>query len=179
MKTRTDARNVLGIIKTVALYSAGVSIVLAVTVGALRITLLSLQGIPFTTIEEDLQIYKDPNNLWAYFNRGWIRSQWGDRTGAIADFTQAIRIESTGENQDSRSLAGLYDDRAQVYEHLAGSIEDDNPLEAQKNYKLAISDYQKAAELLKAAGDTSVVHDMVLGNIQWVRESLSKVNSAN
>ncbi|PSB15789.1 hypothetical protein C7B65_23535 [Phormidesmis priestleyi ULC007] len=165
--------------KAVILYLVSSSIVFVAIVGGLRIVLLSMQGIPFTTIEEDIRIYKDPNNALAHFNRGWIRSQSGDREGAIADFTEAIKIVSSGKDKNSSlSLVGLYDDRGQVYNHLGGSAEDRNPAEAQKNYRLAISDYQKSAELCKLESDKPIC-SMIVDNIEWVKKSLSEVSSKN
>ncbi len=70
----------------------GGGLVLAAIVGLLRIIFLSLEGIPFTTIEYDIKINKNPNDALAYSNRGWIRAESGDREGAIADFTDAIEI---------------------------------------------------------------------------------------
>ena len=157
----------------------GGGLFLAAIVGVVRITLLSLEGVPFTTIEKDIEIYKNPNNALAYSHRGDIRAESGDREGAIADFTEAIKIVSSGKDKKSSlSEWGLYDKRGQVYRHLELSAESRNPTEAQKNYRLAISDYQKSAELCKLKSAEPVC-SMIVDDVEWVKKSLSEVNSKN
>ncbi len=156
----------------------GGGLFLAAIVGVLRITFLSLEGISFTTIEYDIKINKNPNDALAYSNRGWIRAESGDREGAIADFTEAIKIVSSGKDKKSSlSEWGLYDKRGQVYRHLGSSAESRNPAAARKNYRLAISDYQKAAELCKLEGDTSC--SAILSEVKSVKESYSKTTDKN
>ncbi len=176
-KTKAS-QDTLRTFKTDILWVMGGGLGLAAIVGVLRIIFLSLEGIPFTTIAEDLQIYQDPNNALAYSNRGWIRAESGDREGAIADFTETINIVSTGKDKRSfSSVGGLYLDRGQVYNHLGDSAESRNPAEARKNYSLALSDYQKAEELCKLEDDTSC--SMISSEIKRVKESYSKVTDKN
>ncbi len=187
-KTKAS-QDTLRTFKTDILWVMGGGLGLAAIVGVLRIIFLSLEGIPFTTIAEDLQIYQDPNNALAHFNRGWIRAESGDREGAIADFTETINIVSSGKDKRSffissgkdkrsfSSVGGLYLDRGQVYNHLGDSAESRNPAEARKNYSLALSDYQKAEELCKLEDDTSC--SMISSEIKRVKESYSKVTDKN
>jgi tetratricopeptide (TPR) repeat protein len=176
-KTKAS-QDTLRTFKTVILWVMSGGLFLTAIMGALRVTFLSLEGIPFTTIKEDLQIYKDPNNALAYSNRGWIRAESGDREGAITDFTEAIKIISSEKDKaSSRLVGGLYFDRGQVYRHLGSSAESQDPAEARKNYRLAISDYQKSADLCKLADDTSC--STILSEVKWVKESYSKVTDKN
>ncbi len=177
MKTKAS-QNTLQTFKTVILWLMGGGLFLAAIVGVLRITFLSLAGIPFTTIEYDIKINKNPNDALAHFNRGWIRAESGDREAAIADFTDAINIISSGKDKSSSlSLEALYLDRGQVYRHLGSSAESQDPAEARKNYRLAISDYQRAADLCKLSNDTSC--SAILSEVKWVKESYSKVIDKN
>lgn len=84
-------------------------------------------------------ILNNPNSAKAFNSRGTWRAEYGDRQGAISDFTQVIKIESNNSKTINRS-ASAYVDRAQEYE-IAGELEK------------AIADYQKAAEIYKQEGD--------------------------
>jgi tetratricopeptide (TPR) repeat protein len=82
-------------------------------------------------------IMNNPNSAKAFNDRGTWRAEYGDRQGAISDFTQVIKIESN----NPKSINGSpYVDRAQEYEITS-------------DLKKAIADYQKAAKLYKQEGE--------------------------
>jgi tetratricopeptide (TPR) repeat protein len=92
-----------------------------------------------STSVEDQAIRSNPQDANAYFNRGTIRAEHGNRRGAIEDFTEAIRIISN-DSSDLSTLAGFYDRRAQEYRIIG-------------NKRKALSDYQEAARIYKQLGD--------------------------
>ena len=68
----------------------------------------------------------EPNCADAYFGRGYVRSQKGDRRGAIADYNQVIRIDP--------NYAYAYVDRGYIRSEKGDKQE-------------AIADFQKAISL--------------------------------
>jgi tetratricopeptide (TPR) repeat protein len=76
----------------------------------------------------------NPNYAQAYYNRGIVRNELGDKPGAIDDYTQAIKFNP--------NLAQAYGNRAYVYYQLG---------DKQK----AREDLQRAAQLFKAQGNTA------------------------
>lgn len=103
-------------------------------------------------IELSFVIAENPKDIRAFYNRGTFRSEWGDRQGAIYDFTQAIKVRSSNPQTVVRA-ASAYFQRGQEYELLG---------DRQK----ALSDYQKAAEIYKQHGEIDsykrVLHEIRL-----------------
>lgn len=88
-------------------------------------------------IELSWKIHKNPNNKMAFYNRATYRSEYGDRKGAISDYTKSIEVRS---KYFSGKEASPYHKRGQEYE-LIGDLEK------------AISDYAKSAEIYKQGGN--------------------------
>lgn len=112
-----------------------------------------LYGDDWAELNQSIEI--NPYNALAYYNRGWIRSESGDRQGAISDFTQAINYNSN-KTDIFPTLADVYSARAQQYRILG-------------NKQKAISDYQKAAELYKQKGDMHL-YRLILQDLRWVQQ---------
>jgi tetratricopeptide (TPR) repeat protein len=87
-------------------------------------------------------IINNPNNSQLFYNRGTVRSELGDRQGAIADFTEVIKIRSSSSTPNR--AASAYFQRGQEYELLG-------------NKQKAILDYKKAAQIYKIDGKINLI----------------------
>jgi tetratricopeptide (TPR) repeat protein len=99
-------------------------------------------------------ILNDPNNSQLFYNRGTVRSELGDRQGAIADFTEVIKIRSSSST--SNRAASAYFQRGQEYRLL-------------RDKQKAILDYQKAAQIYKKDGHINLYED-ILNEIELTRQ---------
>lgn len=88
----------------------------------------------FIELSEEIRI--NPNSKMAFYNRATYRSEYGDRKGAILDYTQSIRVRT---KYFKGKEASAYYQRGQEYE-LIGDLE------------RAILDYAKSAEIYKQYG---------------------------
>lgn len=79
-----------------------------------------------------LKIQRNPNDDWAYYNRAVVRRECGDNQGALADFTQVIKI-----NPDN---ANAYYQRGRLHVR-------------EENTQQAIADFNKAADIYWKKGD--------------------------
>ena len=84
------------------------------------------------------KIKKNPNSESAFYYRGVYRREYGDRKGAISDFTKAIEVRDR-KPKTLKKLAAPYYQRGKEYER-SGDIQK------------AISDYTTAAEIYKQHG---------------------------
>lgn len=85
----------------------------------------------------DMAIKINPNYTSAYFNRGNLKKDSGDITGAIKDFSSTISIDN--------KKAKAYVNRAECYRILA----EQNPDEQAQWIAKAEADEEKAASLKK------------------------------
>lgn len=107
------------------------------------------------TVEENELIRRNPNDAGAYYNRGTVRSQQGDRIGAISDFTQVIRINPNDPNL-FYNVAGAYTKRGDQY-RIIGDKEK------------ALSDYRKAASIYQRWKD-DVRYELILNTIKFMQQ---------
>ncbi|MFB2646238.1 GUN4 domain-containing protein, partial [Raphidiopsis sp. BLCC-F218] len=96
------------------------------------------------------------NNANGYIKQGVIRSELGDKRGAIANYDQAIKLNP--------NLADAYYKRGLVQSELG-------------NKKAAIADFQKAANLYKKQGKKNNHRD-ALNRIRKIQKRQPRFNSA-
>lgn len=108
------------------------------------------------TSREDQAIRLNSNDAAAYYNRGAIRREHRNRWGAIADFTEVIRINCRNP-EAFYNVAGAYYNRGQEYRILG-------------NREKALSDYQKAAALYQSWKD-NLRYELVLNDIKQLQPS--------
>ena len=87
-------------------------------------------------IELSIEIHNNPNSKMAFYNRATYRSEYGDRKGAISDYTKSIKVRA---KYFKGREASAYYQRGQEYE-LVGNVDK------------AILDYAKSAEIYKQYG---------------------------
>ncbi|MEM8780974.1 MAG: tetratricopeptide repeat protein [Cyanobacteria bacterium P01_G01_bin.49] len=127
-------------------------------------------------------IQEDPNNADAYLKRGIIRSHsQEDFTGAIEDFTKAIRLQPEAETYNYRGTAYFwlqkYQKAIEDYEQAIAldpvlAIAYYNRAYAQLelgNTSKAIEDFRKGATLSEQQGD-SISHQQALQLIEDLEE---------
>jgi len=77
----------------------------------------------------DAGIVKNPKNITILLKRGLNRADFQDNSGALADFSAAIKVDSTSD-----SSAVVYQNRGHIQARL-------------KNYKAAMADLDKAVSI--------------------------------
>jgi tetratricopeptide (TPR) repeat protein len=106
------------------------------------------------TSGENQALKRNSRDITALDNRAAVRREHGDRQGAIADYTEIIRITCDDSRTCSVKAAGAYYERGQEYEKLG---------DKQK----ALVDYQKSAEIFKQHGND--VYKLILSDIERIQ----------
>jgi tetratricopeptide (TPR) repeat protein len=96
------------------------------------------------TIKLNLRILTNPDDRIAYYNRATVRKECSDYKGAIADFTQVIRIDPLD--------AGAYHHQGQLRQRLGDE-------------QGALEDYQEAVKIYTQTRQTQN-REMVPGDIK-------------
>jgi len=111
-------------------------------------------------------IKRRPHYAWAYFRRGLLRYQEGDFKGAIADYTQAIRINSKmsyaynslgnarKRSGDLKGAIAEYTEAIRLHPHFAVAYYNrGNARRVRREFDAAIADFTQAIRLdPKSAG---------------------------
>jgi tetratricopeptide (TPR) repeat protein len=84
-----------------------------------------------STVKLELQIYQNPSDFKAYYNRATIKRQCNDFKGSLEDLNQVIKI--------SPDDANAYHQRGRLHQSIGDS-------------KGALEDYQKSAEIYARKG---------------------------
>jgi tetratricopeptide (TPR) repeat protein len=105
--------------------------------------------------EANEAIAKNPNDISAYFKRADARSRWGNRSGAILDFTKVIQLSDRNNIYLLNiALDDVYYRRGQEYNSYGYSHQLDKKIDqAKRYYELAIADYRNSANLSQKSGD--------------------------
>jgi tetratricopeptide (TPR) repeat protein len=86
--------------------------------------------------KEDQAIKLNPNDVIALNRRATLRSEHGNRQGAIADFTEVIRISCRTPKDCDVNAANAYSNRGQEYRLM-------------RSKQKALADYHAAMEIYK------------------------------